>query len=127
MCASAFAKMVRQAVLPIVLNVAFFTVSAAAPFGGRFEVSEFQPNIPNGGRADTIAVHPTNDNTILVASESGGLFRSTDRGHTWLHVDSLPVIWTRAVAFLPANPDVIIVTAGEIGGGIGLGDFKVAN
>ena len=55
-------------------------------------LSAMQPDIKEGGRANTIAVNPTDDKTILVVSESGGMFRSADRGGTWVHVDTLPVL-----------------------------------
>jgi hypothetical protein len=44
-------------------------------------ITELKPNIKPGGRANTIAVHPNfplAPSTILVASESGGLFRSDE-------------------------------------------------
>ena len=74
-------------------------------------LSAMQPDIKEGGRADTIAVNPTDDKTILVVSESGGMFRSADRGGTWVHVDTLPVFQTNAVAYLPSNPSIVIATA----------------
>lgn len=82
-------------------------------------VSEFQPDIPNGGRANTIAVNPANNDEIIVASETGGLFRSINRGVTWKHVDGLPEFSTVAVAFVPADTSVVIATVGE--------DTRVAN
>ena len=95
-------------------------VASAQPFLFRgWVLSEFQPDIANGGRANTIAVNPTKNSIILVASESGGLFRSTDGGTTWHHVDSLPQFWTNAVTFMPADPNVGIVTTSE--------DFATSN
>jgi photosystem II stability/assembly factor-like uncharacterized protein len=76
-------------------------------------ISEFQPAVPQGGRANTIAVHPKKDDTILVASESGGLFKSTDGGVTWNHIDTLGPYFTNSVAFLPKYPNVAIVTTSE--------------
>lgn len=102
------------------LLVALLAPTASAQFalfGWKF--SEFQPNVPNGGRASTISVNPLNNNHILVASESGGLFRSTDRGVTWKHVDALPEFGTSAVAFVPADTNIVIATVGE--------DTRVAN
>ncbi|MGE5772677.1 MAG: hypothetical protein ACM3Z4_11660, partial [Hyphomicrobiales bacterium] len=87
----------------------------------RWTVSEFQPDIKPGGRADTFAVHPANDAIIFVTSETGGSFHSTDRGQRWRHVDNLPSISTRSVAFVPSNPDVVMVTTSDdfksVGGG----------
>src|SRR5713226_5070985 len=82
-------------------------------------ISEFQPDIANGGRANTISVNPGNNDIILVASESGGLFRSTNRGTTWQHVDALPEFSTNAVVYVPADPNVVIATTAE--------DFRSAN
>jgi len=88
------------------------TASAQGIFFG-WKLSEFQPDIANGGRASTISVNPKNNDVILVASESGGLFRSTNRGVTWKHVDGLPEFGTSAVAFVPADTTVVIATVGE--------------
>jgi photosystem II stability/assembly factor-like uncharacterized protein len=82
-------------------------------------LTEFQPDIVNGGRANTIAVHPTNNDVIFVASETGGLFRSSDHGTTWKHVDGLPEYVTPSVAFVPADPNILIATVGD--------DTRVAN
>ncbi len=103
-------------VFPVILTLAFLAVfpftseSFAQPVFNVWEVSEFQPNIPQGGRANTIAVHPTDVNKMYVASESGGLFRSVDRAVYWRHVDNLPCFATMSVAYLPANPDIVLVT-----------------
>jgi photosystem II stability/assembly factor-like uncharacterized protein len=94
--------------------------SRDSPWGGsNWTISELQPDVPNGGRANTIAVQPNNDSTILVASESGGLFKSTNGGATWKHLDGLAPYFTNSVAFLPKNPKVAIVTTSE--------DFSVTN
>jgi photosystem II stability/assembly factor-like uncharacterized protein len=78
-----------------------------------------QPDIANGGRANTISVHPTNNSSLLVASESGGLFRSTNGGTTWSHIDGLAAFWTNAVAYVPADPNIVIATT--------LKDFRTVN
>ena len=73
-----------------------------------WKISEFQPDIANGGRANTISVNPANNDIILVASETGGLFRSSNRGVSWKHLDGLPEFSTSAVAFVPDDPTVVI-------------------
>ena len=84
------------------------------PWGASdWTMAEFQPNIPNGGRANTIAVKPKQNDIILVASESGGLFKTTDGGGSWKHVDRLAPYFTNAVAFVPGDPKVVIVTTSE--------------
>lgn len=91
----------------------------AAKFVSFWQLSENQPNIPNGGRANTIAIHPVLHEQMFVASESGGLFKSFDSGVHWTHVDSLPVYFTQAVAYVPSSPNVVLVTAKT--------DFKSTN
>ncbi len=91
------------------------------PWGASdWTIKEFQPDIPNGGRANTIAVKPVNPATeltetdvVIVASESGGLFKSIDGGKTWKHVDGLAPYFTNSVAFLPGDPKVVIATTSE--------------
>ena len=103
----------RSAALSLVVFIAV-APSAFAQFFIGWSIREFQPDIANGGRANTIAVNPTNNDIIVVASESGGLFRSTNRGTTWHHVDSLPEFSTMGVTFVPANSNVVIATTGSI-------------
>jgi photosystem II stability/assembly factor-like uncharacterized protein len=102
-----------------VILVAPFTASAQPILLRNWVEREFQPDIPNGGRANTIAVHPTKNSIILVASESGGLFRSADGGATWRHVDNLLPFNIYAVAFVPADPNVVVVNTSE--------DFAASN
>src|SRR2546425_273341 len=116
----------KSVLLALVLFAVVFCGAAAKCLGqtnltGNFtgwSVSEFQPNIQEGGRANTFAVHPTNNNIIFVTSETGGLFRSSDWGARWQHVDSLPCFRTNSVAFAPGDSTILIVTTGD--------DFKTA-
>jgi hypothetical protein len=78
-------------------------------------LSEFQPNIGRGGRSVAISVY-TGDYThvAIAASERGGLFRTSDGGQTWSHVDSLPAFRMSDVAFVLTvftNPNIVIATA----------------
>ncbi|HEV7241848.1 MAG TPA: hypothetical protein VGQ36_21635 [Thermoanaerobaculia bacterium] len=102
---------------------AFLALWVASPSEGKFvtfwRLAENQANIKEGGRANTIAIHPTIPDQMFVASESGGLFRSNDRGLHWTHVDSLPLIFTQAVVFVPSNPNILLVSAKA--------DFKTIN
>ena len=42
-----------------------------------------------GGRVVAVTVDQTNDNVAIAATHSGGLFRTTDGGQTWQHLDGL--------------------------------------
>jgi hypothetical protein len=108
--------------LLIVLCIVFLFPAGA--FAGerfitRWELTENQLNIDEGGRVNSIAVHPDKRNEMFVASETGGLFKSLDGGHQWTHVDTLPVIFTQSVVYLPSNPNTLFVSAKA--------DFKTKN
>ena len=87
-----------------------------------WQLEEFQPDIPYGGRANAIAVNPSDDRIMFVASESGGLFKTTDGGIHWSHVNTLPAYYMSAVAYVTS--DILLATttdlfsAGNEGGGI---------
>jgi photosystem II stability/assembly factor-like uncharacterized protein len=84
-----------------------------------WSLSENQLRIPNGGRANTIALFPGNPGRMFVASESGGLFYSADGGATWSHNDSLPVSSTQSVVYKPTNSNILYASAKA--------DFKTGN
>ncbi len=75
------------------------------------QLTPLQPNIAQGGRAVAIAVHPNNPNTIVAASESGGLFLSANQGAAWSQVSGSTTFWFSDVVYVPANPIVILATA----------------
>ena len=68
------------------------------------------PRVTYGGRAVAIAVRSDSDKRIVVASETGGLFRTFDGGKSWQHLDNLPN--NRAVDVVTASsaPDIVIAT-----------------
>lgn len=68
------------------------------------------PRVPQGGRALSIAVNLSNDKNLVVATETGGLFRTFDGGKSWQHLN-LPNFKTIDVSFASSNPDVVIATA----------------
>ena len=105
----------------VFLALAAFAVPAQSELID-WELTEFQPDIPFGGRANTIAVNPSDNHIIFVASESGGLFKTTDGGISWSHVDTLGAYYTSAVAYVTS--DILLATTtdrfstGNDGGGI---------
>jgi photosystem II stability/assembly factor-like uncharacterized protein len=84
-----------------------------------------------GGRISDVAVDPRSIDTIYVASASGGVLKSTDRGVTWKEMsDTLASLAIGAIAVDPNNPRTIYAGTGEpnAGGGSvtygGCGVFK---
>ena len=108
------------------LRVVLITLAAALPIHAQiatyWSISESQLPTTEGGRVNSIAIDPEHPNERYVASDSGGLFKSTDFGVHWQHVKSLPVIFTQSVVIIPSRsnlPNVLLVSAKA--------DFKVRN
>jgi photosystem II stability/assembly factor-like uncharacterized protein len=75
------------------------------------------------GRIISIDFHPSDPNTWLVGSASGGLWRTQDYGQTWEPLtDELMTLGVGAVAYNPQNPSSILIATGE-GYGFG-GEFS---
>lgn len=95
------------------LRTILITLAVALPLHAQvtsyWTFEEHQLDIKEGGRMNSIAVHPVNSNEMLVASETGGLFESTHGAAQWTHVDELPVIFTQSVAYLPSG--AVLVSA----------------
>ena len=67
-----------------------------------------------GGRVDDIAIHPDDIHTYLVGFATGGLWKTTNNGTTFRSVfDSYGTHSVGALAYSPANPDIVWVGTGE--------------
>jgi len=69
------------------------------------------------GRASGVAVHPTDANTIYVATAGGGVWKTTDGGATnpnWVSLtDNEASQFMGAVTIAPSNPNIIYAGTGE--------------
>jgi len=66
------------------------------------------------GRMLTIAWHPTNTNIIYVGAASGGLWKTTNGGTSWLPLtDDLPSLAIGSVALDPSNLNTVYIGTGE--------------
>lgn len=74
-------------------------------------VSQFQPNIPNGGRILSMSVHPQNDQTVIVAAETGGLFKTVNGGYDWQHLDGMKQFRMSDVKYASTNSNIVLTTA----------------
>ena len=77
------------------------------------------------GRIADIAIHPQNDNIWYVAVGSGGVWKTTNSGVTWIPIfDTLTSYSIGCVTIDPSNPHTIWVGTGENVGGrhVGFGD-----
>jgi photosystem II stability/assembly factor-like uncharacterized protein len=82
-----------------------------------------------GGRIRSIAIHPTAPQTMLVASVTGGIWRTFNGGDSWSPVnDFLPNLSVTSIVIDPTNPSVMYAGTGEgfpgASGHQGAGIFK---
>ncbi len=66
------------------------------------------------GRATSIAVHPTDPNTVYLGTAAGGVWKTTDGGATWTPLtDTQSSLAIGAVAIDPNNPNTVFAGTGE--------------
>ena len=91
--------------------------------GPRSDVTIVPPRVPQGGRAVAITVSQSDAKRIVVATETGGLFRTFNGGLSFQHLDEFPTLYAVDVAMSSRDPNTIIATARDdfakvSGGGI---------
>ncbi|MGH7567766.1 MAG: VPS10 domain-containing protein [Gemmatimonadales bacterium] len=89
---------------------------APTVLGAQFQNLRFRSIGPAvmGGRIHDIEGVPRNPAVLYVASASGGLWKSVNKGTTWAPIfDDQPVSTFGDVAIAPSNPDVVWAGTGE--------------
>jgi hypothetical protein len=75
---------------------------------------------PVTGRVSAVAVDPGDGQHWLVGGAQGGVWETTNGGHTWRPLtDGQPSLATGAITFGPRNPDLVYVGTGEALGAFG--------
>jgi photosystem II stability/assembly factor-like uncharacterized protein len=82
-----------------------------------------------GARINTVAVHPQNEDIIMVGFSRGGVWRTTDGGENWQPVfDDQLFLAIGDIEYDPLNPDIVYVGTGDPNisshPGIGNGVYK---
>jgi len=66
------------------------------------------------GRIDAIAFHPSDPDTWWIGSPTGGIWKTTDNGLTWICLtDRIPLIGIGDIAVHPDDPDIIYIGTGD--------------
>ncbi|MGE0885897.1 MAG: BACON domain-containing carbohydrate-binding protein [Blastocatellales bacterium] len=67
-----------------------------------------------GGRTRAILINPQDPNVMYAAGVSGGVWKSTDAGQSWMPIsDLVGNLTVSSMAMEPGNPNVIYVGTGE--------------
>src|SRR5262249_32999786 len=74
-------------------------------------VTEYQPSVAYGGRAVAVDISPSDANTAIVASESGGPFQTTHGGGNRSHLDTFPGLRLLDVKYDPGDATIVIASA----------------
>lgn len=83
-------------------------MTACAPMS---DVAIFPAKVPQGGRAVAIAVSQTHAKRLVVATETGGLFRTFDGGLSFQHLDEFPTLYAVDVVMASLDHNILIATA----------------
>ncbi|MEO6167397.1 MAG: T9SS type A sorting domain-containing protein [Chitinophagales bacterium] len=81
---------------------------------------EFAGPVNIGGRIVDIEFDPTNQQVAYLGAASGGVFKTTDGGNSWLPVfDDETTLSIGDIAVAPSNTAIVYVGTGEANGGSG--------
>jgi len=77
-----------------------------------------------GGRVTDVEISPNDDNKLYVATATGGIFRTTDKGQNWEPIfDDMSRLSIGSMAISPQNAERIYVGTGEANGSATDGAF----
>lgn len=117
-------RLVRQMPHYSLARRRFVPADAAGPVA----LGSWQPLGPGnvGGRTKALVIDPTSPATMYAASATGGIWKTTNSGVSWIPLtDSLPVLAMSSLALDPTNPRTLYAGSGEQMPGAGI--FKTTD
>lgn len=106
----------RKSILPLLLAMLAGYTSRAQPYSEHlFNDMKWRMIGPHrGGRTVGAVGVPQQPNTFYIGVNNGGVWKTTDFGHTWFPIfDDQPTGSIGDVAVAPSNPNIIYVGSGE--------------
>lgn len=88
---------------------------------GPFKTPESTGRSQGIGRINDLAISPTNDNYLIAGSASGGAWRSTNAGQSWIEIsmtDQLS-LGISDIEFAPSDPTIVYMATGDANGTLG--------
>lgn len=88
---------------------------------GPFKTPESTGRSQGVGRINDLAISPTNDNYMIAGSASGGAWRSTNAGQSWLEIDMTDQLslGISDIEFAPSDPKIVYMATGDANGTMG--------
>jgi len=118
--------MIRHALFSFLLLISFTCAAQAQPPARQPMMSNVDPALfkglryrlvgpSRGGRVTTVTGVPSQPKTFYMGVASGGLFRTTDAGTTWVSITDgkVPVGSTGSVAVADSDPNIIYLGTGS--------------
>jgi hypothetical protein len=95
----------------LMADVAFAQLSVVVKDISPDQSNNSDPDGASGGRVNSLGVDRSTPGRVYAASEFGGLFRSTDNGLTWAHLDGHVPTVTWDVKVDPTNSNRVYATS----------------
>lgn len=88
---------------------------------GPFKTPESTGRSQGIGRVNDLSISPTNDNYMIAGSASGGAWRSTDAGKSWIEIDMTDQlsIGISDIEFAPSDSKIVYMATGDANGTMG--------
>lgn len=77
------------------------------------------------GRVNIVRFHPTNENEIWIGTATGGVWKTTDKGKTWINFPFTQFLslGVSDIAISRTNPKIVYVATGDADGSLGTAGF----
>ena len=119
---------VTTAVTGAAVSLAVAPLSAAA-YSAPAAVQEINSNNVTsghlfGGRVQAFTVDPINSNLVYAATELGGIYKSTDGGANWTHIDAIGLTASTDVKIAGSDSNLIVATGAYDGHSLAVGNHS---